>query len=98
MPAPAQTFAPGAYKFTVQSAAEAVRLILEKLGPQARVLSVRPVPASGLRKFLVGPQLEVIAQVDAVPPPPPALAVVSAEPATPTTPPERPAPSRLAGT
>ncbi|MCX6945743.1 MAG: flagellar GTP-binding protein [Opitutales bacterium] len=97
MPAPAQTFAPGAYKFTVQSAAEAVRLILEKLGPQARVLSVRPVPASGLRKFLVGPQLEVIAQVDAVPPPPPALAVVSAEPATPTTPPERPAPSRLAG-
>ena len=41
MPAPGQTFAPGAYKFTVKSAAEAVALIREKLGPQARVLSSR---------------------------------------------------------
>jgi flagellar biosynthesis protein FlhF len=58
-------FAPGTYKFTVRSAEHAVALIREKLGPQARVLSVRSVEATGLRKLFAAPQLEVIAQIDA---------------------------------
>ena len=91
-----QRLAPGAYKFTVKSTEEAVALIREKLGPSARVLSVRSVAPTGLRKFFSGPRLEVIAQIDA---PARALEVVSAEAATPTeeTPPSAPAPrSRIA--
>lgn len=57
--------APGAYKFTVRSAEEAVTLIREKLGPDARVLSVRSVEPKGLRKIFGSPQLEVVAQIDA---------------------------------
>lgn len=60
-----QHFAPGAYKFTVKSTEQAVALIREKLGPTARVLSVRAIEASGLKKFFTSPRLEVIAQVDA---------------------------------
>ncbi len=62
-----QHLAPGAYKFTVKSTEEAVTLIREKLGPTARVLSVRAVEATGLTKFFRAPRLEVIAQVDASP-------------------------------
>ena len=80
---PRPSFAPGAYKFTVKSAAEAVTLIREKLGPDARVLSVRSVPAGGLKKLFVGPRLEVIAQVDPVRPSAPLLDAVSQEPALP---------------
>ena len=58
-----QHLAPGAYKFTVRSTAEAVALIREKLGPTARVLSVRAVEATGLKKFFGAPRLEVVAQV-----------------------------------
>jgi flagellar biosynthesis protein FlhF len=58
-------FAPGAYKFTVKSAEHAVTLIREKLGANARVLSVRSIEATGFRKFFSAPQLEVIAQIDA---------------------------------
>src|SRR5436190_1854032 len=36
-----QPVAPGTYKFTVKSADQAVVVIREKLGPNARVLSVR---------------------------------------------------------
>jgi flagellar biosynthesis protein FlhF len=75
-----QSFAPGAYKFTVKSTAEAVALIREKLGPAARVLSVRAVEAKGLRRLFAAPRLEVIAQLDA---PEPTLQAVSSEPATP---------------
>jgi flagellar biosynthesis protein FlhF len=57
---------PGTYKFTVKTAEEAVALIREKLGPTARVLSVRSVEGSGLKKFFSAPRLEVIAQVDPV--------------------------------
>jgi len=84
MSAPDQRLAPGAYKFTVKSADQAVALIREKLGPAARVLSVRSVEATGLKKFFTAPRLEVIAQID-----PPAEAPVtsldatSSEPATP---------------
>lgn len=51
------------FKFTVRSAAQAVETIRERLGPTARVLSVRAVPAKGWRRLIGSPQLEVIAQV-----------------------------------
>ncbi len=59
-------FAPGVYKFTVKNTAEAVTLIRERLGPTAHVVSVRSVPASGMKKFLSAPRIEVVAQVDAL--------------------------------
>ncbi len=63
---PAQPFAPGAYKFTVRTTEEAVALIREKLGPTARVLSVRAIEAKGIKKLFSAPRLEVIAQVDPI--------------------------------
>lgn len=57
--------APGTYKFTVKSIEQAVALIREKLGPTARVLSVRSVEPTGLKKLFSAPKLEVIAQIDA---------------------------------
>ena len=72
-------FAPGAYKFTVKSTEEAVTLIREKLGPTARVLSVRAVEAKGLKKLFSAPRLEVIAQVD---PQSPTVAAPAAEEAS----------------
>jgi flagellar biosynthesis protein FlhF len=87
---PGSSYPPGAYKFTVGSASEAVTLIRERLGPQARVLSVRAVAASGLGKLFRAPRLEVIAQIDPVPASPApgeveviSLAAVSAELAAP---------------
>lgn len=84
MSTPDQRLVPGAYKFTVKSADQAVALIRQKLGPSARVLSVRSVEATGLKKFFTAPQLEVIAQID--PPAPeatPSLSAISSEPAGP---------------
>ena len=84
--------APGAYKFTVKSAAEAVALIRERLGPAARVLSVRTIEAGGFAKLFRAPRLEVIAQVDPDPlpiprpveaPASPTLDALSAERAAP---------------
>lgn len=81
---------PGAcYKFTVRSAEQAVTLIRERLGSNARVLSVRSVEPKGLFRMFGSARLEVIAQIDG---PAPAqqlsgsggrLSAVSAEPATP---------------
>jgi flagellar biosynthesis protein FlhF len=101
MAAAQPTLAPGAYKFTVKSADQAVALIREKLGPTARVLSVRSVEAPGLKRFFSAPRLEVIAQVD-----PPAAApsassehllnrlrAVSTEAASPDLPPSEAAPN-----
>lgn len=48
-------------KFVVSSAEEAVNLIREQMGPDAKVLSVRQVEGKGLAKFLTAPKLEVIA-------------------------------------
>jgi flagellar biosynthesis protein FlhF len=80
----------------VRSADEAVALIRERLGANARVLSVRSIEAKGLRKFFSSPRLEVIAQMDgpaeadAAPAPAPAMSVehpstteISSEPALP---------------
>lgn len=52
------------YKFTVNSTEEAVTFIRENLGPNARVISVRTVPATGLRRLWSGPRIEVVAQVE----------------------------------
>ena len=62
-----QHFAPGTYKFTVRTTEEAVTLIREKLGPTARVLSVRALEPGGLKKLFSAPRLEVVAQVDPEP-------------------------------
>lgn len=77
-------FAPGTYKFTVKTTGEAVALIQQKLGPNARVLSVRAVEPTGLKKFFGAPQLEVVAQVDAPSAPAAAVALTSAEAAGPS--------------
>jgi flagellar biosynthesis protein FlhF len=56
--------APGTcIKFTVSTATEAAQVIREKLGENARVLSVRTVSAGGLTGFFSAPKLEVIAQL-----------------------------------
>ena len=61
-----QTAPQGAcYKFTVESADQAAAVIRGRLGPNARVLSVRTVEASGLRRLWASPRLEVIARADA---------------------------------
>jgi flagellar biosynthesis protein FlhF len=64
------------YKFVVASAEEAATLIRERLGPEARVLSVRTVETPGLRRLWAPPRLEVIARMDppAPPSPPPSPA------------------------
>jgi len=62
---PSPSYPPGAYKFQVKSPGEAVALIREKLGPNARVISVNAVKPTGLLRFFKVPRLEVIAQVDA---------------------------------
>jgi flagellar biosynthesis protein FlhF len=61
--APTQTSG-ACYKFTVKSAEQAAALIRERLGPSARVLSVRTVEATGLSRLWSSPRLEVIAQID----------------------------------
>ena len=81
MSSPAQPTPGACYKFTVKSADQAVAVIREKLGPNARVLTVRALEQSGWKKFFGAPRLEVIAQVDA--PAAPKLSAVSAEPAMP---------------
>jgi flagellar biosynthesis protein FlhF len=55
------------YRFVVESAKEAVRVLRERLGDSARVVSVRQVEGAGLAKFLRAPKLEVIAEVVGAP-------------------------------
>lgn len=50
------------YKFLVGSAEEAVTVIRQQLGENARVLSVNQVEAGGLARFLRAPKLAVIAE------------------------------------
>src|SRR5215467_9451467 len=51
------------YRFVVRSADEAVRILRERLGEKARVVSVRQVEGAGLARFLRAPKLEVIAEI-----------------------------------
>lgn len=76
------------YKFTVKSAEEAVAFIRKRLGPHARVLSVRSVEAKGLRRFWSRPLIEVVAQVETPPDSPAKEPVNPPEPDTETHPPE----------
>jgi flagellar biosynthesis protein FlhF len=55
------------YRLVVNSAEEAVRLIHEKLGPEARVVSVKQIGTRGLASLLRSPQLEVIAEIPSAP-------------------------------
>ena len=70
-PAPAPVAAPGAYRFEVGSAAEAVETIRHRLGADARVLSVSSKPRRGLSRLWSAPRFEVVAEL---PPPLPAPA------------------------
>ena len=51
------------YRLVVRSAEEAVRMIREKLGDHAKVVSVRQIGGDGLKRFISSPKLEVIAEV-----------------------------------
>ncbi|MGE4551104.1 MAG: hypothetical protein AAEJ57_06915 [Opitutales bacterium] len=51
------------YRLVVKSAEEAVRVIRDKLGATARVLSVRQLGGQGLSKFISSPKLEVVVAV-----------------------------------
>jgi flagellar biosynthesis protein FlhF len=58
--------------FTAASAEEAVALIRAKLGPDAVVLDVRPLPANGIARLWQKPMIEVLAHVPEPPAPEPA--------------------------
>jgi len=63
-PSQSSTLQPGAtYRFVVRSTEEAVQTIRERLGENAKVLSVRQVGGQGISRLFRGPKLEVIAQV-----------------------------------
>ena len=51
------------FRLVVRSAEEAVRVIREKLGEDARVFSVKQVGGEGLKRFISSPKLEVIAEI-----------------------------------
>ncbi len=50
-------------RFIVSSAEEAVRVIQQRMGAQAKVLSVKQVAGDGLKRFLSSPKLEVVAWI-----------------------------------
>ena len=60
------TSKPKRFRLVVRSAEEAVRMIREKLGDSARVVSVRQTGGEGLKRFISSPKLEVIAEVPPV--------------------------------
>ena len=51
------------FRLVVKSAEEAVRLIKEKLGDNAKVVSVKQIGGEGLKRFISSPKLEVIAEL-----------------------------------
>ncbi len=61
---PSSTLQPGAtYKFVVRSTEEAVQTIRERLGENAKVLSVRQVKSGGFGGLFSRPNLEVVVQM-----------------------------------
>jgi flagellar biosynthesis protein FlhF len=63
-PATKPALVPGRkYRFFARSAEEAVRIIHERMGPQARVLAVEQVGGQGLSRLFRNPRLEVIATI-----------------------------------
>src|SRR4051812_2013045 len=82
MSLPANT--PGTcYKFVVSSANEAASVIRDRLGENARVLSVRTIEPTGLRSLWGAPKIEVLATIAAVATAPTTLNVTSADKAVP---------------
>ena len=63
-PDPTTAGADARYKFVVSSADEAVNVLRERLGENAKVISVRQIEGAGLARFLRAPKLEVIAKVE----------------------------------
>jgi flagellar biosynthesis protein FlhF len=57
--------APGTYRFIVRSVNEALSVLKAQLGPEARVLSVRPVRQNFIKRIFGGAKLEVIAELSA---------------------------------
>ena len=51
------------FRLVVSSAEEAVRVIRDKLGDDAKVLSVKQIGGEGLKRFISSPKLEVIAEI-----------------------------------
>lgn len=110
MPAPAESNAPASgpapageparYRLVVRSAAEAVALVRQRFGEDARVIAVRQLEAGGLARFLQKPRLEVIVDVGA-PEPAPAAAPAPQALAAPEAPapvsPAEPTPESAAG-
>ncbi len=62
-PATLESAAPGTYRFEVGSTAEAVEVIRNRLGPEARVISVRSQARRGLGKLFGAPRFEVVAEL-----------------------------------
>src|ERR1019366_9480075 len=56
--------------FVAASAEEAVAQIRARLGPEAVVLNVRPLPAQGLVRLSQKPMIEVLSYRPETPPPP----------------------------
>ncbi|HEY0944230.1 MAG TPA: hypothetical protein VGD81_03155, partial [Opitutaceae bacterium] len=81
---------PTTFRFVVRSAEEAVHVISTQLGPEARVLSVRSIPAPGLARWFGRSRFEVIAEV------PLAAAATEPEPPAPFLPPTSAVPPSLA--
>ncbi|MEN9841862.1 MAG: hypothetical protein RL376_1662 [Verrucomicrobiota bacterium] len=71
-----ESAAPGTYRFEVGSAAEAVEVIRNRLGPEARVISVRSQARAGLGRLFGAPRFEVVAELPAPAPTPTPPAVV----------------------
>ncbi len=71
------------YRFVVRSAEEAIATLRERMGEEAKVLSVKQVDGTGLGRFMSSPKLEIIATVpeqEALPAPAPEPAA-AAQPA-----------------
>ena len=49
------------YRFVVQSAEEAIKTLRERLGTDAKVISVKQIGGDGLGRFLSSPKLEIVA-------------------------------------
>ena len=72
---PATSAAPGTYRFEVGSTAEAVAVIQNQLGPEARVLSVQASPRRGFGRLFGAPRFTVVAELPAPAQPEPAAEV-----------------------
>lgn len=60
-----ETRTPTQYRLVVKSAAEAVSLVRDRFGVDAKVLAVKQLESGGLVRFLQKPRLEVIVEVGA---------------------------------